>query len=88
MAADPARPPDDQGPPPHHPRPPRDNGEQTVPSAGLLGGLAALGPYFAVEVHPPGCQFDRERIAVELTADTRHDRGVGIGKLEIQEFEK
>jgi hypothetical protein len=54
MAADPAAPPDDQGPPPDHPRPPLDEGERTIPAADLLGGLAALGPYFAVEVHPSG----------------------------------
>jgi hypothetical protein len=46
MAADPARPP--------------SGGERTipaanplVPAAGPLGELAALGPYFAVETHPP-----------------------------------
>ncbi len=61
MAADPARPPDDQEPlpdhsppPPDHPRPPLDAGERAIPAADLLGTLAALGPYFAVEVHPPG----------------------------------
>jgi hypothetical protein len=54
MAADPALPPDDPGPPRDHLRPPLDEGERTIPAAGRLGGLAALGPYFAVEVHPPG----------------------------------
>jgi hypothetical protein len=47
MAADPAPPPGDPGPRP-------DEGERTIPAAGRLGELAALGPYFAVEVHPPG----------------------------------
>jgi hypothetical protein len=36
------------------PAPWPDGGERAIPAAGLLGELAALGPYFAVEVHPPG----------------------------------